>query len=122
MRLGVFEPNDSDRRNNSALFGGTVSDSCDALVFSDFLYATDTIAERTGPRLFLVLIAVVIPFVMLIYFGLAFIISDTISIGAVWPTTMEEELSFSEGLVVIVTYVALSGWLWLRWHPKTPDK
>src|SRR5262249_18605704 len=33
MRRGVFEPNDTDRRNNPALFGGTVSDSCDALPF-----------------------------------------------------------------------------------------
>src|SRR5215475_7790626 len=33
MRRGVFEPNDTDHRDNSALFGGTVSDSCDALAF-----------------------------------------------------------------------------------------
>ena len=72
--------------------------------------------KETGLQSFLLQIIVVIPFVMLICFGLAFIISDTISIGAVWPTVMEEELSFSEGLVVTVTYVALSGWLWLRWR------
>src|SRR5262249_9717820 len=55
----------------------------------------------------------VIPFVILIYFGSAFIISDTIHLRAASLTTMEEELAFSEGLVVILTYVGLSGWLWL---------
>jgi len=70
MRRGVFEPNDTDRPNNSALFGGTVSDSCDAVAFS---YATQT--EETDSQFFWVLIVVVVPFVMLIYFGLAFVIS-----------------------------------------------
>src|SRR5262249_53941736 len=31
MRRGVFKPDDTDRSNNSALFGGTVSDSRNAL-------------------------------------------------------------------------------------------
>jgi hypothetical protein len=53
---------------------------------------------------------------MLIYFGLAFIISDTISEGAAWL------LSFPEGLVAAVSYVGLSGWLWLRWrNPIAPS-
>jgi len=79
--------------------------------------------EEIGLQSFLVQIIAVIPFVILIYFGSAFIISDTIHLGAASLTTMEEELSFAEGLVVIVTYVALSGWLWLRWrNPKVPDK
>ena len=33
MRPCVFEPNDTDHHNNSALFGGTVYDSFDALAF-----------------------------------------------------------------------------------------
>ena len=86
-----------------------------------FLYATQTI-RQTEPRFFLLSILVVIPLVMTIYFGFAFIISDTISLGATFPTTREEELSFSESLVVAVTYVGLSGWLWLRWrNPIAPS-
>jgi hypothetical protein len=85
-----------------------------------FLYANQTIGpEQTDPRDFLVFTGVVVPFVMLIYFGLAFIFSDTISLGAPWPTTKEEELSFSESLVGAATYVGLSGWLWLRWRNPT---
>jgi hypothetical protein len=85
-----------------------------------FLYANQTIGpEQTDTRFFLVLIGVVTPFVMLIYFGFTFIISDTISFGAPWPTTKKEELSFSESLVAAVTYVGLSGWLWLRWRNPT---
>jgi hypothetical protein len=44
-----------------------------------FSYATQTISpKQTDPRDFLVLIGVVLPFVMLIYFGSTFLISDTI--------------------------------------------
>ena len=73
-----------------------------------FWYAAQTI--ETDARFFWLLIVLVNPFVMTIYFGLAFIISDTIALG----TTREKEPSFSEGLVAAVTYVGLSGWLWLR--------
>jgi hypothetical protein len=89
-------------------------------LFSYFLYTTQTISpQQTNLRDFLVLIGVVIPFVMLIYFGFAFLISDTISLGAPWPTAKKEELSFSESLVTAVTYVGLSGWLWLRSRKPT---
>ena len=37
-------------------------------------------------------------------------------------TAREEELSFTEGLVAAVSYVGLSGWLWLRWrNPIAPS-
>ena len=59
---------------------------------------------------------------MLFYFGLAFLISDTISLGAPWLTAKENELSFTEGIVAAVSYVGLSGWLWLRWrNPIAPS-
>ena len=59
---------------------------------------------------------------MLLYFGLAFLIDDTISEGAAWLTAKEDELSFTEGLVTAVTYVGLSGWIWLRWrNPIAPS-
>jgi hypothetical protein len=58
---------------------------------------------------------------MLFYFGLAFLIDDTIRDGADHLTAREEELSFTEGLVAAVSYVGLSGWLWLRWRPIAPS-
>ena len=80
-----------------------------------FSYSTQTIFPRkTGPQFVWVLIVVVIPFVMLFYFGLAFLISDTINEGAPWLTARADEPSFTEGLVAAVSYVGLSGWLWLR--------
>ena len=72
--------------------------------------------KKTGPQFVWVLIVVVIPFVMVIYFGLAFLISDVISEGAARLTAKKDEPSFTEGLVAAVSYVGLSGWLWLRWR------
>jgi hypothetical protein len=57
---------------------------------------------------------VAVPFVMLIYFGAAFIISDVIGVGAILPK--EEELSPPECLVAAVSYVGLFGWLCWRWR------
>jgi hypothetical protein len=80
-------------------------------------YANQTIGpKQTDPQFFWVLIVVVIPFLMLLYFGLAILISDTISLGAAWLTADDDELTFSESLVLAVSYVGLSGWLWLRWR------
>jgi len=83
-------------------------------------YPTQTIfPTKTSPQFVWVLIVVVLPFVMLFYFGLAFLIDDTISVAAAHLTAREEELSFTEGLVAVVSYVGLSGWLWMRWrNPK----
>jgi hypothetical protein len=72
--------------------------------------------KQTDPQFFWVLIVVVIPFLMLLYFGLAILISDTISTGAAWLTADDDELTFSESLVLAVSYVGLSVWLWLRWR------
>ena len=71
-------------------------------------------SKKTDPHFVWVLIVVAIPFLMLLYFGLAILISDTISTGAAWLTADDDELTFSESLVLAVSYVGLSGWLWLR--------
>src|SRR6516162_1782541 len=85
-----------------------------------FSHLAQTIFPETGPKFVWVLIVVVLPFVMLFYFGLAFLIDDTISLGADHLTAKEEELSFAEGMVAAVSYVGLSGWLWMRWrNPST---
>jgi hypothetical protein len=82
-------------------------------------YLTQTIFPTKSQQFVWVLIVVVLPFVMLFYLGLAFLIDDTISVGAAHLTAREEELSFTEGLVAAVSYVGLSGWLWMRWrNPK----
>jgi hypothetical protein len=86
-------------------------------------YLTQTISpKQPDPQIFWLFIVVVIPFVMLIYFGLAILISDTISVGAAWLTADDDELTFSESLVLAVSYVSISGWLWLRWrNPIAPS-
>ena len=83
-----------------------------------FSYATPTISlKETDIRGFLVLIFVAIPFVMLLYFGAAFVISDTI--GDIGVAPPDNELSNLETRVAAISYVGLSGWLWLRWrNPK----
>src|SRR5262249_40366745 len=84
-------------------------------------FSTQRIKE-TDPQLFGVLIVAVIPFLMLLYFGLAILIADSISVGAAWLTADDDELTFSESLVLAVSYVGLSGWLWLRWrNPIAPS-
>ena len=76
-------------------------------------YATDP-NEGSSPQDFFVLIIAVIPFVMLIYFGLAVIICDKISAARGWPPTLHPQLA--EVLAVAVTYSGLTVWLWLRWR------
>src|SRR5262249_10867587 len=95
------------------------------------LFIRNPSTQPKSPQDLLLLIIVVIPFVMLLYFGGAFIISDMISERAEWLKAMRSELgddylkvmrsklSFTESLVAAVTYVGLAGWLWLRWRDPT---
>jgi hypothetical protein len=78
-----------------------------------FLYADQTISPN-DPQTFWVFVIVVVP--LLVYFGLAILVSDTISVGTAWLTADDDKLTFSESLVSAVSYVSLSGWLWLRWR------
>ena len=64
---------------------------------------------------FLTFVVVVIPFVMIIYFGLDAIIDDAVATRAGWPT----ELPFGippEIPVVAVVYIGLTVWLGMRWR------
>ena len=70
--------------------------------------------EGSSPQDFFVLIVVVMPFFMPIYFGLAVIICDKIGVVRGWPTTLPLKLPTAEGLAAAVTYIGLSVWLWLR--------
>jgi len=78
------------------------------------LYANPN--EGSSPQDFFVSIVVVMPFVMLVYFGLAVIICDNISLARGWPTALPLQLSSAEGLAAAVTYIGLTVWLWLRWR------
>ena len=78
------------------------------------LYANPN--EGSSLQEFFVSIVVVMPFVMLVYFGLAVIICNNISLTRGWPTALPLQLSSREGLAAAVTYIGLTAWLWLRWR------
>jgi hypothetical protein len=77
------------------------------------LYAIETRPKEIDARFFLVFIVVVIPFVMLIYFGLATIICNEIVADR---PTLPLELSLRKIVPATVTYIGLSAWVWLRWR------
>ena len=73
--------------------------------------------EGSSLRDLFMLIVVVMPFVMAIYFGLAVIICDNISLARGWSTALPLQIfSRAEGLAAAVTYIGLTAWLWLRWR------
>jgi hypothetical protein len=68
-----------------------------------FSYTTQTISPKeSDPQFFWVLIIVVIPFVILVYFGLAFILSDKISEETGWLTAMPSAPTFTQRLAAAV--------------------
>ena len=79
------------------------------------LYAIETRPKQIDARSFLVLIIVVIPFVIGIYFGLATIICNEI-VAAGRPILPLELLSLRKIVPATVTYIGLSAWVWLRWR------
>jgi hypothetical protein len=81
------------------------------------LHAIETHPKEIDLRSFLVLIIVIIPFVMGIYFGLAAIICDDI-VGARSgrPILPLDDLSLRKIVPATVTYIGLSAWIWLRWR------
>jgi hypothetical protein len=64
----------------------------------------------------LILILVIVPFVMLIYFGLAVIIDDRINMEPGTALPLRPSLTTSTTAVAVLTYCGLSRWLWLRWR------
>jgi hypothetical protein len=77
------------------------------------LYAIETRPEEINAQSFLVLIIVLIPFVMGIYFGLAAIICNEIVAG---PILSLELLSLRKIVPGTVTYIGLCAWVWWRWR------
>jgi hypothetical protein len=81
------------------------------------LYAIETrIPEEIDPRTLLVLIIVIIPFVMVTYFGLAAIICGEVVGARSGRPTLPLEPSLRQIVPAIVTYIGLSAWIWLRWR------
>jgi hypothetical protein len=73
-------------------------------------------------RSFFVLISVIVPFVMLIYFGLALIIDDAIDQRYGWsPHLPLESLWSPEWFAGAVMYTGLTPWLWWRWRKLRAD-
>jgi hypothetical protein len=65
------------------------------------------------PQFFWIVILVMIPFVMLIYFGLAIIICNEITARSGRPTVLPLELSSRKIVPATVTYIGLTLWVWL---------
>ena len=77
------------------------------------LYAIETRPKEIDAQSFFVLIIVIIPFVMVIYLGLATIICNEIVTGR---PNLPLELSLRKIVPATVTYIGLSAWVWLRWR------
>ena len=67
-------------------------------------------------QFFLTFIGIIIPFVMLIYFGLDIIIDDAVATRAGWPTKLPWGPWPEEIPIVVVVYIGLTVWLGLRWR------
>jgi hypothetical protein len=76
------------------------------------LRAIEALPNEINAQSFLVLIIVIVPFVMGIYFGLATIICNEI----VAQPNLPLELSLRKIVPATVTYIGLSAWVWLRWR------
>jgi hypothetical protein len=70
--------------------------------------------EAFTPDDFWIVILLIIPFVMLIYFGSAIIICSEMAARSGPPLPLE--LSLRKVVPMAVTYIGLTVWLWLRWH------
>ena len=80
------------------------------------LYAIETRPKEIDAQSFFVFIIVIIPFVMVIYFGLATIICNEIVAARFGRPISPLELPLRKIVPATVTYIGLSAWVWLRWR------
>jgi hypothetical protein len=66
-------------------------------------------------QFFLTFVVVIIPFVILLCFGLAITIDDAIA-APPWPMAMPVKLSRPEVLSLAVIYIGLTVRQWMRWN------
>jgi hypothetical protein len=83
-----------------------------------FLKTVPRAELRDASFLFTFVIGIV-PFVMLIYFGFAVIIDDTIDQQHVWPPDLP--LGSPAILAGAAIYTGLTLWLWWRWRKLRAD-
>ena len=76
-------------------------------------YVVKAVFPDDDQQSFLTFVIVIIPFVMLLYFGSALIMYDAIT-APPWPTLLPSKLSLRELLAAGVIYIGLTAWLWLR--------
>ena len=73
--------------------------------------------EVRDARSFLTFILVIVPFVMLIYFGLAIINYDAIAARSGWPPILPlDSLSSPPIIGAVAFYIGQTVWLWLGWR------
>ena len=80
------------------------------------LYAIETRPKEIDAQSFFVFIIVIIPFVMVIYLGLATIICNEIVAARSGRPISPLELPLRKIVPTTVTYIGLSAWVWLRWR------
>ena len=71
--------------------------------------------EIRHPQFFLTFIVVLVPFIMLVFFG-SFILIYRAMTAPPWPTALPAKLSPPDELASAVIYISLTVWLWLRWR------
>jgi hypothetical protein len=83
--------------------------------------ATLWVFPKTTPDAssFFVLIIAIVPFIILIYFGFAVVIDDTIDQQHNWPPDLP--LGSPEIFAGAVIYTGLTLWLWWRWRKLRAD-
>jgi hypothetical protein len=68
-------------------------------------------------QFFLTFIVVIVPFVMLIYFGLAIINYDAMTRSSGWEPALPLKGPLSPPIIgLIVFYIGLTVWLWSSWR------
>jgi bacteriorhodopsin len=71
--------------------------------------------DFASPQTFWTILVVIIPFAMLIYFGMAIMICTQMVARSGRPM-LPLEPSLRKIVPLIVTYVGVSAWVWLRWR------
>jgi hypothetical protein len=83
------------------------------------------VARKTSPnqvtdaQFFLVFIFVIVPFVILVCFGLALINYDAMATRSGWPPALPLTSGLSPPVIgAVVFYIGQTVWLWWSWHKK----